>query len=109
MQQLRMLALSKARALLSDLADDGEPTLLLRHSNPKAVLVPYKTWVAINSELDDLKALVAARAPQTHTQPRTIDFQRKARLLSQVIDLAESLPYRPRRTLAYPPLRRRPG
>jgi len=104
-----MLALSKARAELSDLADDGEPTLLLRHSNPKAVLVPYKTWVAINSELDDLKALVAARAPDGRTEQPAIDYDRNARLLAQVIDLAESLPYRPRRTLAYPPLRRRPG
>ena len=36
-----------------------------------------------------------------------IDVQRNARILAEVLDLAEHLPYRPRRTLRYPPFRRR--
>ncbi len=104
MEPVRMIAVSKARAKLSDLADDPEPTLLLRHSAPKAVLVPYATWVELNVEIDSLKRALASA---TGDQAPRIDTQRNARILSQVLDLAESLPYRPRRTLAYPPLRRR--
>lgn len=103
MEPVRMIAVSKARAKLSDLADDPEPTLLLRHSAPRAVLVPYATWVELNVEIDALKQALA-RATTHQAQP--IDAERNARILSEVLDLAESLPYRPRRHLAFPPLRR---
>lgn len=35
------------------------------------------------------------------------DPERAGRLLEQVLELAEALPHRPRRTLAYPPFTRR--
>jgi prevent-host-death family protein len=60
MEQLRLMALSKARAKLSDLADETKPTLLLRHSSPKAVLVPYDSWVQLQREIEDLKGTIAA-------------------------------------------------
>jgi transcriptional regulator with XRE-family HTH domain len=40
---------------------------------------------------------------------RVIDHERNARVLSEVLDLAERLPYRPRRKLDYPPFARRVG
>jgi uncharacterized protein len=38
-----------------------------------------------------------------------IDRERNARVLAEVLDLAERLPWRPRRALSYPPLRSRTG
>lgn len=38
-----------------------------------------------------------------------IDHERNARVLSHVLDLAEHLPWRPRRTLSFPPFPRRAG
>ena len=38
---------------------------------------------------------------------KRIDHERADRILQQVLDLAEALPYKPRRTLAFPPLQRR--
>ena len=69
MEQLRMIAVSKARASLSDLADDPQPTLLLRHSDPKAVLVPYATWVELHREIEDLKGTLAAYRSQSNSSP----------------------------------------
>lgn len=38
---------------------------------------------------------------------RTIDLEHNARILEQVIDLAEQLPYEPRKRLAFPPFHER--
>ena len=40
---------------------------------------------------------------------RRFDLERNARILSEVLDLAERLPWRPKRRLRYPPLGRRAG
>jgi PHD/YefM family antitoxin component YafN of YafNO toxin-antitoxin module len=105
-----MLGLSEARTKLFDLADESKPTLLLRHSSPRAVLVPYAAWVELQTEIDDLKGVVAGYRSRTNSpQLRlpTIDLERNARRLSEVLDLAEQLPHRPRRKVAYPPFLRR--
>ena len=41
------------------------------------------------------------RVEEPSVEPSTV---RSGRILAQVLDLAEALPYRPRRELAYPPL-----
>jgi PHD/YefM family antitoxin component YafN of YafNO toxin-antitoxin module len=68
-EQLKMMAVSKARANLFDLAEDPQPTLLLRHSSPRAVLVPYGTWVEIQREIEDLKGTLAAYRSLTNSSP----------------------------------------
>jgi transcriptional regulator with XRE-family HTH domain len=40
---------------------------------------------------------------------RRLDLERNARILAEVLDLAERLPWRPKRKLRYPPLNRRAG
>lgn len=40
---------------------------------------------------------------------RRLDLDRNARILSEVLELAERLPWRPKRRLQYPPLARRAG
>ena len=69
MEQLKMMALSKARAKLFDLADEAQPTLLLRHSSPRAVLVPYDAWVQLQLEIEDLKGTVAAYRSRANSSP----------------------------------------
>lgn len=69
MTQPKMIGLSKARARLFDLADEAEPTLLLRHSSPKAVLVPYGAWLELQREIEDLKGTIAAYRSQVNSSP----------------------------------------
>ena len=69
MEQLKMIALSKARAKLFDLADEAHPTLLLRHSSPRAVIVPYDSWVELQAEIEDLKGTIAAYRSRTNSSP----------------------------------------
>jgi len=82
MEQLKMLGLSEARTKLFDLADESKPTLLLRHSSPRAVLVPYAAWVELQVEIEDLKGVIAGYRSRTNSpQLRlpTIDLERNAR------------------------------
>ena len=69
MEQLKLMALSKARAKLSALADETQPTLLLRHSSPKAVLVPFDAWIRLNREIEDLKGEIAAYRSRMNSSP----------------------------------------
>src|SRR5438876_7085156 len=101
LEQLQMLGLSEARAKLFELSDQPEPTLLLRHSKPRAVLVPYAAWVALKVEIEDLKATLAGYRSGTNS-PRLrlptdriiggikseIDLERNATRLSEVLELA---------------------
>ena len=109
MEQLQMLGLSEARAKLFDLADEPQPTLLLRHSKPRAVLVPYGIWVELRNENEKLKNALADYGSKTNSPPLRfkakprIDLERNARILSQVLDLADKLPHRRRGKLAFPP------
>lgn len=52
-----------------------------------------------------LAAILQAAGFELRLAPR-IDRERNGRVLAQVLDLAERLPWRPRRTLAYPPIHR---
>ena len=53
-----------------------------------------------------LLRLASAAGLELRFAPRKapVDAERAGRLLAQVLELAEALPYRPRRTLAYPRL-----
>lgn len=57
---------------------------------------------------DALAAILSAAGFEL-TLTRLIDPERNARILAQVLDLAESLPWRPRRRLMFPPFHRRVG
>ena len=57
---------------------------------------------------DALAAILDAAGFELRVAPR-IDTQRNARVLAEVLDLAEKLPYRPRRTLVFPTFSRRLG
>ncbi|MBI4897467.1 MAG: helix-turn-helix transcriptional regulator [Actinobacteria bacterium] len=56
--------------------------------------------------VDALARIAAAGGMRLALQPRveTIDPSRAGRLLQQVLDLAEALPYKPRRILGFPGL-----
>jgi transcriptional regulator with XRE-family HTH domain len=58
---------------------------------------------------DTLARLAAAGGYELRLAARRppVDPERAGRILVQVLDLAEALPYRPRRQLRYPDLRRR--
>lgn len=53
-------------------------------------------------------AILSAAGFEALLAPR-IDLEQNARRLRDVLDLAERLPFRARRRLAYPPFRRRVG
>lgn len=55
---------------------------------------------------DALISILRAAGFDARLAPR-IDLERNARILAEVLDLAERLPYRPRKQLRYPPFRRR--
>ena len=55
-----------------------------------------------------LSSILAAAGFDLRLAPR-IDHARNARILADVLDLAERLPWRPRRTLVFPPFTRRVG
>ncbi len=57
---------------------------------------------------DSLIAILRAAGFDLRLSPQ-IDLEHNARILSQVIDLAHSLPYRPRRRIEFPPFRKRVG
>lgn len=57
---------------------------------------------------DALASILAAAGWELRLVPR-VDPQRNAAVLSEVLELAERLPWRPRRTLAFPPFRSRVG
>jgi transcriptional regulator with XRE-family HTH domain len=56
-----------------------------------------------------LARIVDACGQELSLQPRLAPYgsARAAHILEQVLDLADALPYRPRRELAYPPLAKR--
>jgi transcriptional regulator with XRE-family HTH domain len=57
---------------------------------------------------DALAAILAAAGFRLRLESR-VDPERNARVLAQVLDLAEKLPWRPRRTLRFPQFARRVG
>jgi len=57
---------------------------------------------------DALVAILAAAGFDIDLRPR-IDKERNARILADVLELAQRLPYKPKKTLRYPPFPRRAG
>jgi len=72
---------------------------------PRSVLNAYERGNR-QPGADALASILAAAGFELRLAPR-IDHDRNARVLAEVLDLAERLPWRPRRRLAFPPLRRR--
>ncbi|HVL91260.1 MAG TPA: helix-turn-helix transcriptional regulator [Actinomycetota bacterium] len=85
----------------------SQAELARRAGLPRSVLNAYEH---ANREpgADTLIRILAAAGFDVHLQPR-IDVERNARILEQVLELAEGLPYRPRKTLAYPRFKRQAG
>lgn len=85
----------------------SQAELARRTGLPRSVLNAYEHG---NREPggDTLIKILAAAGFDIRLQPR-IDVERNARILEQVLALAEGLPYRPRKTLSYPRFKRRAG
>lgn len=72
---------------------------------PRSVLNAYERGHR-QPGTDSLAVILAAVGFELRLAPR-IDVDRNARRLSEVLDLAEALPWRPRRRLLYPPFNTR--
>lgn len=93
-----LLRLARTRAGLSQAA------LARRARIPRSVLNAYERGHR-QPGADALAAILAAAGFELRLAPR-VDDAANATILSQVLDLAEALPWRPRRRLAYPRFRR---
>jgi transcriptional regulator with XRE-family HTH domain len=79
---------------------------LARHAHiPRSVLNAYERGTR-QPGADALAAILAAAGFTLKLSPR-IDVERNARILADVLDLAEQLPWRPKRHLANVPFLRR--
>jgi transcriptional regulator with XRE-family HTH domain len=96
-----LLVEARHRAQLS------QAELARRAELPRSVLNAYERGKR-QPGADALVAILAAAGFELSLEPR-IDYERNARILSQVLDLAERLPWRPKKELRYPGLRRRAG
>ena len=74
---------------------------------PRSVLNTYERGRR-QPGADAFASILAAAGFELRLAQR-IDRERNARRLAEVLDLAESLPYRPRRRIAYPAFGRRVG
>lgn len=72
---------------------------------PRSVLNAYERGNR-QPGADALASILSAAGFELRLGPR-IDLERNARALAEVLDLAERLPWRPRRTLPFPPFHRR--
>lgn len=94
-----LLRTTRIRAGLS------QAELARRAGLPRSVLCAYERG-SREPGADMLIRVLDAAGFDTRAVPavRVPDQQQAARVLADVLDLAEALPYRPRRQLAYPPL-----
>lgn len=83
----------------------SQAALARRAGIPRSVLNAYERGNR-QPGANALASILAAAGFELCLRPR-IDLARNARVLAEVIDLAECLPWRPRRTLAYPPFSQR--
>src|SRR5205085_3390131 len=85
----------------------SQSELARRAGMPRSVI---NTYVRGKREpgAEALERIAAAAGLELRLAPRRapVDAQRAGRLLEQVLDLAEALPYRPRKQLDYPQLPR---
>lgn len=101
MTSVELILEARRRAGLS------QAELARRAGLPRSVLNTYERG---NREPggDMLIRILAAAGFDVRLEPH-IDVARNARILEQVLALAEGLPYRPRKTLGYPRFERRAG
>jgi transcriptional regulator with XRE-family HTH domain len=97
-----------AASLLDEIrrrAGFSQSELARRAGMPRSVI---NTYLRGHREpgADALIRIAAAAGLELRPQPRKtpVDARRAGRLLEQVLDLAEALPYSPRRSLDYPKL-----
>jgi transcriptional regulator with XRE-family HTH domain len=75
--------------------------LARRAGIPRSVLNAYERGKR-QPGADALASILRVAGFELRLAPR-IDYARNARVLAEVLDLAERLPWRPRRTLSFPP------
>lgn len=85
----------------------SQAALARRAHIPRSVLNAYERGKR-QPGADALASILEAAGFELRVVP-LVDRERNARMLAEVLDLAERLPWRPRRTLEYPPFRRRLG
>src|ERR1700676_2371734 len=95
-----LLRSSRARAGIS------QAELARRTHVPRTVVNAYERG-ARQPAADTLALLLAAAGSELEARPAPkVDLERNARILEQVLDLAERLPTRHRGRLTFPPLHR---
>jgi transcriptional regulator with XRE-family HTH domain len=105
----RSLAASPAASLIDEIrrrSGLSQAELARRAGLPRSVVNVYLRGHREPGG-DVLARLAAAGGLAVGLTPRRppVDRERAGRILVQVLELAEALPYRPRRELGYPPLR----
>lgn len=83
----------------------SQAELARRAGVPRSVVNAYERS-SREPGVDTLEAILRAAGFRLGLEP-TIDLERNARILSQVLDLAASLPYRPKPRLISPPFKDR--
>jgi transcriptional regulator with XRE-family HTH domain len=78
----------------------SQAALARRARIPRSVLNAYERGKR-EPGIDAVAAILGAVGYRLEARPM-IDVERNARILSEVIDLAERLPYKPRKTLRFP-------
>jgi transcriptional regulator with XRE-family HTH domain len=102
-----------AAALVREIrAESGmrQAALARRAGIPRSVLCAYESG-ARQPGVDALARIAAAGGMQLNLAPASepVDPDRAGRILEQVIELAEALPYKPSSSLNFPRLRERFG
>ena len=80
----------------------SQAELARRAGVPRSVVNAYERGTRQPSAEALARLVAAAKAAVVVTAPEAIDLERAGRLLAQVLDLAESLPFRRARTLNGP-------
>lgn len=83
----------------------SQAKLARRAGIPRSVLNAYERG-SRQPGANTLASILAAAGFRLEARPM-IDLDRNAEILEQVIELAESLPFKPKRRLAFPPFRER--
>jgi len=107
---LTSLGMKTAVRLLTEArraAGVSQAELARRARIPRSILNAYERG-ARQPGAEALASILAAAGFDLRLAPR-IDHARNARVLAEVLDLAERLPWKPRPTLTFPPLHRRAG
>lgn len=85
----------------------SQAALARKAGMPRSVLNAYERGNR-QPGADALTSILSAAGFELRLVPR-VDRERNGRVLAEVLDLAERLPWHPRRTLRFPPFHRRVG